>query len=95
MMSIDYKQLQYKLEKSDADHRQESEKARAALTLIERLKEEKSIMQSEYSVQGSEITLLKTNEKRLLRDLSDHRWVFYILSRRKPSVTSSSYFLLL
>merc|ERR1712141_367316 len=30
-------------------------------------------MQSEYSVQGSEITLLKTNEKRLLRDLSDHR----------------------
>merc|ERR1712141_678570 len=60
-------------EKSDADHRQESEKARAALALVERLKEEKSIMQSEYSVQGSEITLLKTNEKRLLRDLSDHR----------------------
>merc|ERR1712141_27854 len=60
-------------EKSDADHRQESEKARAALALVERVKEEKSIMQSEYSVQGSEITLLKTNEKRLLRDLSDHR----------------------
>ena len=79
MMSIDYKQLQYKLEKSDADHRQESEKARAALALVERLKEEKSIMQSEYSVQGSEITLLKTNEKRLLRDLSDHRCVLLYL----------------
>ena len=73
MLSVDFRQLQYKLEKVEADHRQESEKARGAMASLERLKEEKSLMQSDYSVQASEITLLKTNEKRLLRDLSDHR----------------------
>ena len=73
MMSVDVRQLQYKLDKFDADLRQESDKARGALASVERLKEEKSLMQSDLSVQASEITLLKTNEKRILRDLSDHR----------------------
>jgi len=35
--------------------------------------EEKSLMQSDLSVKTSEITLLKTNEKRLLRDSADTR----------------------
>merc|ERR1719266_3175346 len=30
-------------------------------------------MQSDYSVQASEITLLKTNEKRLMRDIAEYR----------------------
>jgi hypothetical protein len=35
--------------------------------------EEKSLMQSDLSVKTSEITLLKTNEKRLLRDTAETR----------------------
>lgn len=73
MIAVDVRQLQYKLEKSEAENRQETDKARSASAVIERLKEEKSLMASDLSVQASEITLMKTNEKRLLRDLSDHR----------------------
>ena len=37
------------------------------------MREEKSLMQSDLSVQASEIALLKANEKRMLRDGSDYR----------------------
>ena len=77
MMAVDVRQFQYKLDKMVADLRQESDKSTGAIAAMERLKEEKSIMQSDLSVQASEITLLKTNEKRLLRDLSDHRYVHF------------------
>ena len=40
---------------------------------LERVLEEKSLMQSDLSVKSSEITLLKTNEKRLLRDSAETR----------------------
>ena len=40
---------------------------------LERVLEEKSLMQSDLSVKTSEITLLKTNEKRLLRDTAETR----------------------
>jgi hypothetical protein len=40
---------------------------------LERLLEEKSLMQSDLSVKTSEITLLKTNEKRLVRDSAETR----------------------
>jgi hypothetical protein len=40
---------------------------------LERLLEEKSLMQSDLSVKTSEITLLKTNEKRLVRDCAETR----------------------
>ncbi len=73
MLTVDYKQMQYRVEKLEADNRQESEKARGAIAQLERLREEKSLMQSDHSVKDSEITLLKTNEKRMLRDLSDYR----------------------
>ena len=73
MLTVDYRQLQYKLDKSDADLRQEGEKARSAVSQLDRLREEKSLMQSDLSVQASEITLLKANEKRMQRDVADYR----------------------
>ena len=73
MVAVDVKQLQYKLDRMDAELRQEGDKCRGALASVERLKEEKSLLQSEMSVQASEVTLMKTNEKRVLRDLSDYR----------------------
>jgi Rho-associated protein kinase 2 len=73
MLSVDYRQLQYRTEKLEADLRQESEKGRNLLSQLERLREEKSLMQSDMSVQVSEITLLRTNEKRLLREAAEYR----------------------
>ncbi|CAB4065179.1 ROCK1 [Lepeophtheirus salmonis] len=64
MLAVDYRQLEYKLEKLE----KENEKIRTLNAQIERLKEEKSLMQSEISVQASEITLLQTNEKHLAID---------------------------
>ncbi len=73
MLNVDYKQIQYKLDKLEADMRQEVDKCRSLSAQLERIREEKSLMQSDFSVQASEVTLLKANEKRLLRDLSDFR----------------------
>ena len=73
MMAVDVRQLQYKYEKTDSELRQENEKNRSLVGVNERIKEEKSLMQSDLSVQASENTLMKTNEKRLLRDLAEYR----------------------
>ena len=73
MLTVDNRQLQYRLDKIEADYRQESEKTRSFSSQLERVLEEKSLMQSDLSVKSSEITLLKTNEKRLLRDSAESR----------------------
>jgi len=73
MLSAEMRQLQYKLDQTSGDARQEVERSRGVMAQAERLREEKSHLQSELSVQASEVTLLRTNEKRLLRDLADHR----------------------
>ena len=73
MLRIDFQQQGYKLEQLAAESAAELEKSRNAIIALERLREEKSLMQSDYSVQGSEITLLKTNEKRLMRDIAEYR----------------------
>merc|ERR1712048_1520460 len=57
----------------DAELRQESDKCCGALASVERLKEEKSLLQSEMSCQAADVTLIKTSEKRLLRDLAEYR----------------------
>ena len=43
MMAVDVRQLQYKLDKMDAELRQEGDKCRGALASMERLKEEKEM----------------------------------------------------
>ena len=73
MLTVDNRQLQYRLDKLEADYRQESEKTRSFGSQLERVLEEKSLMQSDMSVKSSEITLLKTNEKRLIRDAAESR----------------------
>ena len=73
MLRLDFQQQTYKLELLAAESAAETEKSRNAIIAGERLREEKSLMQSDYSVQASEITLLKTNEKRLARDIAEYR----------------------
>ena len=58
------------LNKSEEELRCESDKVRRAMTTAEKVKEEKSDLSSELSGRDSEITLLKANEKRLVRDLA-------------------------
>ena len=48
-------------------------KVRNLSAQLERVFEEKSLIQSDLSVKTSEITLLKTNEKRLIRDSTESR----------------------
>jgi len=73
MLTVDNRQLQYRLDKLEADYRQESDKVRNLSAQLERVFEEKSLIQSDLSVKASEITLLKTNEKRLVRDCAESR----------------------
>jgi len=73
MLTVDNRQLQFRLEKIEADFRQESDKVRSINAQYERVVEEKSLMQSDLSVKASEVTLLKTNEKRLIRDSAESR----------------------
>lgn len=73
MLSVDYRQLQFRQDKMEADLRQETDKSRSLYAQMERLREEKSLMQSDLSVQVSEITLLRTNEKRLMREAAEYR----------------------
>jgi len=73
MFQVDNRQLQYRLDKMEADYRQEAEKTRSFSSQLDRVMEEKSLMASDLSVKSSEITLLKTNEKRLVRDSAESR----------------------
>ena len=48
-------------------------KVRSISAQLERTFEEKSLVQSELNVKTSEMTMLKTNEKRLVRDCAESR----------------------
>merc|ERR1719495_2446833 len=89
MLTVDNRQLQYRLDKLEADYRQESEKVRSYASQLERVLEEKSLMQSDMSVRASEITLLKTNEKRLIRDSSESRERFKSLEEELHKIRSA------
>lgn len=89
MLTVDNRQLQYRVDKLEADYRQESEKVRSYAAQLERVLEEKSLMQSEMSVRASEITLLKTNEKRLIRDSGESRERFKSLEEELHKIRSA------
>ena len=62
---------------------------RSYASQLERVLEEKSLMQSDMSVRASEITLLKTNEKRLIRDSSESRERFKSLEEELHKIRSA------
>jgi len=73
MLTVDNRQLQYRLDKLEADYRVEADKVRSISSQLERVFEEKSQVQTELSLKNSEMTMLKTNEKRLVRDCAESR----------------------
>jgi len=89
MLTVDNRNLQYRHDKMEADYRQESEKVRSYAAQLERVCEEKSLMQSDMSVKASEITLLRTNEKRLIRDSAESRERFKSLEEELHKIRSA------
>lgn len=65
MLSVDYRQIQQRLQKLEGEHRQEVEKVKALHSQIEQEQQKKSILQSEICTNLAEITQLKAKESQL------------------------------
>ena len=73
MLTVDCRKVQFKLDKAECELRTETEKFRQSSLTLNRLKEEKADLQSQLSSKASEVTLLQSNENRLIRDLAEQR----------------------
>ncbi|XP_017769737.1 PREDICTED: rho-associated protein kinase 1 isoform X2 [Nicrophorus vespilloides] len=70
MLSVDYRQIQQRLQKLEGEHRQEIEKVKALHSQIEQEQQKKSIIQSELGQTLSEIARLKAKESKILIDIT-------------------------
>ncbi|RZC39579.1 Pkinase, SMC N and/or Rho Binding domain containing protein [Asbolus verrucosus] len=70
MLSVDYRQIQQRLQKLEGEHRQEVEKVKALHSQIEQEQQKKTILQSEMGQQLSEVAKLKARESQLAVDIS-------------------------
>ncbi|XP_022180412.1 rho-associated protein kinase 2 isoform X1 [Myzus persicae] len=70
MLSVDYRQIQQRLQKLEGEHRQEVEKSKALHAQIEQELTKKSALQSELGVHISEATQLRAREAQLLREVT-------------------------
>ncbi|XP_042225183.1 rho-associated protein kinase 2-like isoform X3 [Homarus americanus] len=71
MLSVDYRQLQQQLHKLEGEYRQECEKVKALQKQVETETEKRSGIASDLQAQSSEVALLRTREKLLIRDLEE------------------------
>lgn len=65
MLSVDYRQIQQRLQKLEGEHRQEVEKVKALHSQIEQEQQKKTILQTDIGHQLSEIAKLKARESQL------------------------------
>lgn len=70
MLSVDYRQIQQRLQKLEGEHRQEMDKTKALHSQLEQEHQKKTILQSEVGQHISEVTKLKARETRLTADIS-------------------------
>lgn len=73
MLSVDYRQIQQRLQKLEGEHRQEVEKVKALQSQIEQEQQKKTTLQSELGIQLSEITHLKARESQLANEVQQLR----------------------
>ncbi|CAB3381685.1 Hypothetical predicted protein [Cloeon dipterum] len=73
MLSVDYRQMQQRLQKLEGEHRQDGDKVRALHTQLEQEQNKKLGLQSDVAVLNSEVATLKTRETQLENELSDMR----------------------
>ncbi|CAH1102992.1 unnamed protein product [Psylliodes chrysocephalus] len=70
MLSVDYRQIQQRLQKLEGEYRQEVEKVKALHSQVEQEQQKKTILQSEMGQQSSELNKLKAKESQLVQELS-------------------------
>ncbi|XP_065164721.1 rho-associated protein kinase 1 isoform X2 [Atheta coriaria] len=68
MLSVDYRQIQQRLQKLEGEYRQEVEKVKALHSLVEQEQTKKSTMQAELGSALSGIAELKTKESQVLKE---------------------------
>ncbi|XP_018568813.1 rho-associated protein kinase 1 isoform X2 [Anoplophora glabripennis] len=70
MLSVDYRQIQQRLQKLEGEYRQEVEKVKALHSQIEQEQQKKTILQSEVGQQATELAKLKARESQLTAELT-------------------------
>lgn len=73
MLSVDYRQVRAELQKLEGQLRQEQEKRKELVTQLEQESQRRTQFQSDINMQTSEISLLKTKEKQLNREIIETR----------------------
>ncbi|KAJ8974808.1 hypothetical protein NQ317_000409 [Molorchus minor] len=65
MLSVDYRQIQQRLQKLEGEYRQEVEKVKALHSQVEQEQQKKTILQSEIGQQATELAKLRAKESQL------------------------------
>lgn len=73
MLSVDYRQIQQRLQKLEGEHRQETEKVHALSSQIDQEHLKKSTLLSELSLHSSEVAHLKAKEIQLVKEIGQLR----------------------
>uniref|UniRef100_W4VRL9 Rho-associated protein kinase let-502 n=1 Tax=Corethrella appendiculata TaxID=1370023 RepID=W4VRL9_9DIPT len=73
MLSVDYRQIQQRLQKLEGEYRQETEKVLALHSQLEQEQCKKASLLSEVSLQSSEVAHLKAKEMQLVKEVQQHR----------------------
>ncbi|XP_011181759.1 rho-associated protein kinase 1 isoform X4 [Zeugodacus cucurbitae] len=73
MLSVDYRQIQQRLQKLEGECRQETEKVMALQAQIEQENCKKNTLKSQLSLQSSEVAHLKSRENQLQKEVSSLR----------------------
>lgn len=70
MLSVDYRQIQQRLQKLEGEYRQEMEKVKGLQSQVEQEQQKKTILNSELGQQLSEIAQLKARENQLSAEVA-------------------------
>ncbi|XP_070506740.1 rho-associated protein kinase 2 isoform X4 [Chironomus tepperi] len=73
MLSVDYRQIQQRLQKLEGEYRQETEKVSVLHTQLDQEQSKKTSLLSEYSLQSSEVAHLKSREIQLVKEVQQLR----------------------
>jgi Rho-associated protein kinase 1 len=73
MLSVDYRQIQQRLQKLEGEYRQETEKVSVLHSQIESEQSKKSSLLSEFGLQSSEVAHLKSREVQLNKEVQQLR----------------------
>ncbi|XP_012273946.1 rho-associated protein kinase 2 [Orussus abietinus] len=73
MLSVDYRQIQQRLQKLEGEHRQEVEKVKALQGQVEQEQQKRNVLQVELAQQSSEAGRLRAREQQLVGEVAQLR----------------------